>query len=482
MNEDLKVLTKHVLTYGVGGVVNGLVRLSFIPIISFSLSPDSFGIYSLLFMMISFLFLLFELGFSYALIQRYSEDELLETKSTVIGTAIISVGVIGGTLCILSLLQPTIFSKLLFHTEQYTPLIRIAIIIALCSSFFQLLLSILRASAKPRNFVFVTSMRGLSHIVFTISFVVFLSMEIEGFLWATLLSFGLGIGVFLIIVKPRISFSFIIAKRMLGFGLPLMSSNLAIWLLTYADLYLLRTLAEVRDVGLYQFAQEMCAVIALFLVSFERAWPQFVFSRYKRKDAPRLFQNVFTLFFATLAFFGLSIALFRLDVLSLISADAYSDSARVIPLLVCSGILYGTYYVFSTGLLVSGKTSFFPLITLSAALLNILLNIAFIPAYGIVGAGFATILTNFVMAMIVLLLSNRYYAIPFRIGRIFIISCVGLFAYAIHHFIQRFFPTPFLLNILLIVGFGLFLYKFVCSCGIKDIAESESTTKFLGKG
>ena len=205
-----------------------------------------------------------------------------------------------------------------------------------------------------------------------------------------------------------------------------------------------------------------------------------IFTMQKRECFQAFSKRLYS-FLCNACVFGLGIAVFRLELLSLLSAVSYYESARVIPLLICSGILYGTYYVFSSGLLISGKTVFFPLITLSAALLNILLNIAFIPAYGIVGAGLATVLTNFVMAVTVLLLSNRYYAISFHIGKILFISCIGLFAYAIHHYFQQSFSSSLLLKSLLLVGFGLFLYKVVLSHGLKDSMKSDSTKRFSGQ-
>lgn len=482
MIEDVKTLTKHTLTYGFGGIVNGLVRLAFIPIVSRYLAPDAFGVYSLLLMTVSFLFVIFDMGLSYALMKRYNELEGSEAQTKAVGTAFASIAVIGTAICGVALFFSVPLSRFLFRTGAHTTLVRIAVVIALLGSIFQLLLSLLRASAKSRSFVLFTSVRGLSNVILTFAFVISLSMGIEGFLWGTLLSFLLGIGAFFILFTPRLVFSFEFAKSMLGFGLPLMPSNLAVWVLTYADIYLLKTLAGLREVGLYQFAQEICAVVSLFLVSFERAWPQFVFSRYERESARGLFRRVFTTFFAALALIGLTLALFRSELLSLLSAVAYFDATSVIPLLISSGILYWTYYVFGTGLLVKGKTSFFPLITVSGALMNILLNLALIPPYGIVGAGVATVLTNIVMAAGVLLLSNRYYAIPFDLWRILVIGCVGLLLYATAHIFQASFPTPLFMKVIFVVGFGIFLYIFVFSHAASGLMENESTPKDFRKG
>ncbi|UCE18755.1 MAG: oligosaccharide flippase family protein [Gemmatimonadota bacterium] len=475
MLEDVKTLTKHTITYGIGGIANGLVRLALIPLISRYISPVSFGVYSLLLMTISFLFLFFDFGLSYALMRWHNEYDDEKNRSKAVGTALTSMISIGIVLTVVALFLSSFLSYFLFRTVQYAHLVRIAVSIALFGSFFQLLLSILRASAKSRIFVLFTSIRGLSNVILTFTFVISMSLGISGLLWGALLSFCLGTGAFLLLFRPRFTFTLKIAKGMFGFGLPLMPSNLALWILTYADIYILKRLTGLQEVGLYQYAMEICAVIPLMLISFERAWPQFVFSKYKSEGAPVLFQRVFLIFFTVLSFTGIGLILFRAEVLSVLAAGAYHESTRVIPLLVCSGILYGAYYVFTTGLLVSGKTAFLPVITLCAVIINVSLNLVLIPKYGIVGAGFATVATNCAMATATLLLSNRYYFMSFQWLKILIIGCAGAGMYALDSFIS----IPIILKVLLLICVGIFLYLYVVS-GL--LGESEHRWSIFQRG
>ena len=98
MIEEIKTLIKHTLIYGVGGVVNGLVRLALIPIISQHISPAWFGIYSLLLMTISFLFLIFDLGLSYALMKWHNECDEPEKRKRVVGTGLTTMMSLGSIL------------------------------------------------------------------------------------------------------------------------------------------------------------------------------------------------------------------------------------------------------------------------------------------------------------------------------------------------------------------------------------------------
>jgi O-antigen/teichoic acid export membrane protein len=149
--------------------------------------------------------------------------------------------------------------------------------------------------------------------------------------------------------------------------------------------------------------------------------------------------------------------------LAILSADSYGNSVAVVPLLACSGILYGTYYVFGTGLLIQGKTIFFPMITIAAAAVNIALNLILIPEFGIVGAGLATVITNFIMTLTVLSLSHRYYSISFGLRTVLLTGGAGIGAYTIHHAVRGHTHHPWIAAAVLLAGFGLLIWTSVRS-------------------
>mgnify|MGYP001364398661 FL=1 len=94
-----------------------------------------------------------------------------------------------------------------------------------------------------------------------------------------------------------------------------------------------------------------------------------------------------------------------------------------------------------------GKTKWIPFFRFCGALTNVVLNILVIPIYGVMGAAFATMGAQAIMALSIFLKSRKDYIIPFRqIGVIFplfaiigsmfidseiIIKCIYLFGYCI---------------------------------------------------
>src|SRR4029078_4187616 len=64
----------------------------------------------------------------------------------------------------------------------------------------------------------------------------------------------------------------------------------------------------------------------------------------------------------------------------------------VVPLLMSGSVLYGAYYILNIGVNRSKRTKMTPLVTGSAAAVNIGLNFWMIPKWGILGAGWSTVI------------------------------------------------------------------------------------------
>jgi O-antigen/teichoic acid export membrane protein len=197
--------------------------------------------------------------------------------------------------------------------------------------------------------------------------------------------------------------------------------NLAMWVLTYSDIYLLRKLSAqtgaLAEVGLYQYAHEICLVLVLPITSLNLAWPQFLFSNHSRPGAGETFARVhlyFSYFLLTMAFL---LAAFAGGIIGLVGSAQYQGSSVVIPYLAGSLVFYGFSVVFSSGLYVVGRTRILAGVVTGCALLNVILNILLIPRMGKEGAAAATFATNIVMALSVLAFSQASHRIPFKLAR-----------------------------------------------------------------
>jgi len=93
------------------------------------------------------------------------------------------------------------------------------------------------------------------------------------------------------------------------------------------------------------------------------------------------------------------------------------ESSNVIPYLAGSLVFYGFSILFSSGLYVTGKTRVLAVVVAVCAAVNVGLNLLLIPPLGKEGAAAATLVTNVLMALVILGVSQRNYRIPFELRR-----------------------------------------------------------------
>jgi O-antigen/teichoic acid export membrane protein len=190
------------------------------------------------------------------------------------------------------------------------------------------------------------------------------------------------------------------------------------WVLAYSDIFLLRRLSApgqaLSEVGLYQYAHEICLILVLPITSLNLAWPQFIFANHSRPGAAEVFARVQTYFSFLLVGAAFLLSMFSDRLVAFVGSAEYAGSVPVIPILAGSLVFYGMVILFSSGLYISGRTGSLAGITAACAVLNIVLNVLLIPRLGRIGAAGATLVTNLTMALWVLRASRPIYRIPFR--------------------------------------------------------------------
>ena len=421
MSDRIRDLARRTGAYGIATIAGGITRVALVPIIARYLSVDEYGRASVILILITLLTIIFDLGQSSSLIkfvnEARDEEEKKRAVSTVLATSLFISLPIAAILCAV----PERVSTLLLGSSAYGNLVLAGVAGGLGNALLQIGLSYERAVARSFRYVMYTVLKGALSLGLTIALIVFLNKGALGLLLGLALPpLAVGTAIYL---QRTVQFSLRLYKRIfervLDFGLPLVPMNLAMWVLAYSDIYLLRRLLHpgvaLSEVGLYQYAHEICLVLVLPVTSLNLAWPQFLFSNHSRDGAPLLFARVhryFSFFLIGLAFV---LSLFSYYIIDFVGSSEYIGSARVIPLLAGSLVFYGLSILYSSGLYVAGRTRALAAVVICCSVVNVLLNLILIPILGKEGAALATLVTNLVMASALLVLSRRFYRIPFSL-------------------------------------------------------------------
>ena len=226
------------------------------------------------------------------------------------------------------------------------------------------------------------------------------------------------------------------------------ASTLSITIYVSSDTFILGIMTNDYQVGLYGTAVKIYSVIKNILVAVLMVMiPHFsvLFSQKDNTHISVLFSKVFNVL--TLLMFPLCVGLFTMsdDVILLISGAAFLQASLTLKLLCLAVIFSLLAFMYTQCVLIPIKQERLVLIaTAVSAGINIILNLFFIPLWGINGAAITTIIAEFVIFLfafyhsnkIVPLLNIKHNILSVFIG-CFFISLVCLCSQKIDSFFYR---------------------------------------------
>ncbi len=219
-------------------------------------------------------------------------------------------------------------------------------------------------------------------------------------------------------------------RAMNRFGMPLVPSALALWAINFIDRLFLARFKDLSEVGVYSLAVRTSSVIVFLMVAFRLAWPAFAYSIEDESVAKRTYAFVLTYLLLLCSWVSLVLGLLSpwiVQVLAPTKPEFYRASEAV-GLLAFAGTAYAGYTVLAIGVGRARRTQFNWIVTGAAALLNVALNFALIPPYGMIGAAIATAAAYVAMFVGMTLNAQRVWPVPYQWRRVLTLSlaAVGL--------------------------------------------------------
>lgn len=220
-------------------------------------------------------------------------------------------------------------------------------------------------------------------------------------------------GIWKLKTSFRFTFSVACLKQMLHFSAPLVPSGIAVFVSHYIDRLMINYFLTLSDLGVYGIGYRLSSIVGLIMVGFQGALTPMIYTNYKLPDTPNNIYKIFRifLFFALLLFFGVTV--FARELLFLFTTPAYYSASKVVIFLVPS-ILISNMIIFTPGIGIAKKTYIVIWINVCGALLNTFLNIIFIPLFGILGAGVATLLGYIFVFACYMYFSQKFYPVTYN--------------------------------------------------------------------
>lgn len=415
--DKLKQLLKESIVYGLGRAIGRFTRMFLVPIYTRIFSPAAYGVMDIIGVYFSILNMFVTLGLIPAQsLYFYSTDDVKDRKHTLTTSVsfqfIFSV-FIGIVLFALSLNM----SKIAFGTTIYAAYFRL---IALDLPFFTVLVfsqQVLRLVRLPWKYTLLTISSLLSNIALTILMVVVWRKGIYGVYLSKLAIDILFALVAAYLVYPYLGRSISLSrlKQLLAYGIPLLPSGVAFWVISSSNRYFLQHYSSLDDVGLYSIGYSIASIGGLIVNAFQLAWGAFALSIHRQEDAKQVYANVLTYYLVLTSAISIGLSLLAPEALRILATKSYYGASTVVSYLAFATLAYGVFDIISIGVYITKKTSHIGWITMLAAGANIALNFLLIPQMGRTGAAISLLISRWVSIVILYLVSQHHYSIPYRL-------------------------------------------------------------------
>lgn len=396
---------------GLGQLFMSLTGLVVLPALTKSYPTDAYGLWSQMIVTIGFLKIL-TMKFESATIRFLAAEDDKEKRRRALGTMLWPIMAIISVTLVLSLLLRQSLSILLFTGSEYAGYVPLVFLWASMEALLFFSLSYQRARGKIKRF----SVIRLASAVIRMLAIVSLAMAGFGFYWiivsviAIETLFVIGVLAMIVLELGFLNFSSTGLKHYLIYSIPLLPGEVLFWIINVSDRYFIAHLMGISQTGIYSAS---CALANLLMLL---SWPigvvlfPSVSRLWERGDHEKVksyFQYSLKLFL-TLAIPATAGLFFLSQPLLGILATPEFEAGGFLVLLLSIGVTFaGVFLINEYTIYLVKKTGWLPLINATGALTNIAINIVLIPRIGIMGAAVSTVVSYFIISVIIGLWGRR---------------------------------------------------------------------------
>lgn len=471
MIEKIKELTKDTAIYGISTMVGRFLGFLLVPFYTNIFTTYEFGVFSNIYAYIAFFNIVYIYGMDAAFL-KYRSVAKDEDKRKVFSTPFLFVTFSTTLFSIIIFLFRSSLNDGMSVPQDYSHLIFYVILILILDTLALIPFSNLRLQRKAGKFAFIKTANILINLGLNVYLILVLGMDIEAIFISNTVASAFSLFALLPEIAKNFAFSIDkeLLKKMLKFGVPYLPASLAATIVQVIDRPIIVRLIGESALGIYQANYKLGIFMMLFVSMFQYAWQPFFLKNAKDENAKKLFSKVLTLYLIVSSTALVTLSLFISDIASLeifggrtLIGREFLSGLFIVPIILLAYLFHGMYVNFQAGIYIEEKTKYFPLVTITGALLNVIVNLLLIPVIGILGAAFATLASYFAMAVGLFIVAQKFYKINYEYVKIFFIFVLVVLVGLIYYVVLGFEEISFFSKLLLLLGFlsGLFIFRVV---------------------
>lgn len=389
MNQKRQLLINTIII-AIGKLSTQIVSFLLLRLYTSELTTAEYGTYDFLVTLSIFLLPIITMLMEESMFRFLIDAEDLKSKKRVI-TATIAYTIVGT-------LVFTIIAAIVMGAMKYEYAL-VFILFVISNVLIGLSNALARGMGKIKLYSLSNFILGASTIILNIVFILSFKLGVSGLLWSnTVANSATAIIVLMMLHLPlfisRKDLSKKTLSEMLRYSIPLVPNNLSWVIISLSDRLMLTWMAGPDANGIYSIANKFPNIIYTFYGFFSTAWKESAAKILKEDNKTQYYNSIYkdVKFFLKAIVLGLIVIM--PFVFPLLVDPSYNDAYIYIPILIIS-IYYTNMSNFYGGIFTAFKnTKIMGSTTVVAAILNITINLIFIPKFGIYAAAFSTLISN----------------------------------------------------------------------------------------
>lgn len=414
-----KNLFSNTLIFAIGSFSSKILVLVLVPIYTYYMTEAELGMNDVIVQLANWLLPVVTLTIAEAVI-RFGLDKATDKKSVfTIGNTVVLTGI-----TLLGILLP--FAVKIPIVREFVGDYGLLLFVYVLTSSLKLLYStFVRSLEKVKLFAINGILTTFLTLAFTIAFIAVARWGVTGYLMAIILADFCSI-VFLLFTARLWQYFSVkrfdkrLLKAMLIYSLPLIPTQL-LWLVTNSsDSFMVKYFLGPEANGILTAAYKIPNIVSTIYLMFGQAWNMSAISENESEDRSRFYTKVFDLNQSLMYLVAGGILLIVKPVTMVWIGPAFRESLSYAPILIyatvftCFATFMGTAYIATKNTVRSLLTS------LVSGVINVSINLAFIPKIGIYAAALSTVASYVVVFIIRLIDAKRLIDFNFSLPKMVI--------------------------------------------------------------
>ena len=419
----VKKIIKDIRLYTIAKIIPGFFSVFAITIYTRVLSPEEYGLYNLVLTTVSIITAICFEWLNKAILRYFAEYKQIGQLTQLISTVVCSLPAILLVVLILWYLGVNLLQSYLEY--NFILYLNIGGLVLLANAGYTFILCIRQANQESFSYTIRSIVNAILKLLIAICFIYFFHMGAKGVFWGIIISSGsiFILDIFSIRRRWQIKISFFsikLFKEFLAYGLPLIGLSVASYILVAGDRYMIKYFLTTDDVGVYSASYTLSNEIIQFpmTILLLASYPVIMetFEKKGDRETSLLLNKIMELYFIFLMPIIFGIGALAKNVAYILLGKDFQSGYIIFPWVLAGSFCFGLAQYLYKPFELKKNTKTLSSLVVFVAILNIILNLFFIPKFEILGAAYTTLISSFVYLFLCWLISQKIFIWSFPWG------------------------------------------------------------------